>query len=146
LIISFFCIASIRVAGFNENISIILEDLVADSLICLEQDSSLYCFNATFNDPPDRFRLHFTQATAIEAIQKNEMIKVYSSGSNIYLTSNSTEGSEVQVMIYDLQGRKCFDEHLLINGTIKINTGLSRGYYLIDIPGSIISSEKLIIK
>lgn len=135
------------IEGFNENTDILLEDLVSDSVFELKNDSSIYLFSSSYTDPPERFKLHFRLITSIESIKKHDMIiRTHCSGNKLYIISNDQINEQLPLSVFDLQGKKVYEQIINFNSLKKLTLNLAEGVYIVDIPGYSIASKKITIQ
>lgn len=139
-------IKSDRILGFGENIELLLEDIVCDSVFEINSDSSIYSFNSSFNDPSGRFKLHFKLITSNNMNEPNGMVKIYNCGKSIYIIGRDRVDEQLPFSIIDLQGRKVYEQLINLNGEKKLTPNLAKGLYFIEVPGYLNKAQKIIIK
>jgi len=100
-----------------------LEDRFTGKFV--ELSSSDYSFTYNQGDVSNRFRLHFSKTTNVEDID-NEIVNVYSFGSDIYINTLANKG---EVLIYSVTGAE------LMNCELRkvINTNLANGVYTVKV-------------
>jgi len=114
-----------KLNSFALNTSIILEDNVTGALQKLN-DNPVYVFSASTQDVPDRFVLHFKDATAIQEHRAQENISAYYHNGSFYVSN--CEGA-TQVGIFNIQGQNLSNYQLNGSGLQSTSLNLSMGVY-----------------
>ena len=109
---------------------------IIDKKLNLTQDlrsNNVYSFASIAGDNPYRFDILF--ADVPNGINKptNTSIKVFSSGSIIYIVSDTIEAADGIVTVYDMIGKQLISKSLQKNTTTQINTNLDAGYYVVSV-------------
>ncbi len=116
---------------FPPDVTITLEDLVADTTQDLRQDPN-YLFTSSFNDQMNRFKVHFSGYTVINE-KGEELISVYACDKSIMIVNNSGKLIR-QVVVYDVPGREVYRRNRISDNMLKIDmNGKCSGCYLIKI-------------
>ena len=110
--------------------NIYLEDQFNDQMINLSTQNS-YSFQATTQDNPNRFLLHFNGVTGLEEVAAESHIQVYSVDDMIYI--NSLEDVTADILIYNINGQLIHNEQMNAESLKRISLGTSSGVYLVNI-------------
>jgi len=97
---------------YNQATKIILMDMLLNKEIDVTGQSSFtYSFeNQVKGIQNNRFSIHFKrEANSLSPVEKNENIQIYSNVSGILVTSPTFDPID-QIQVYDLQGRKLYEE------------------------------------
>lgn len=137
--------STIRAEGINtfgNDISLRLEDLVAQQIIDLRANSS-YSFNYLQGGNQNRFVLHISKSA--NGIEENaSTIDTYFWNNSLYINN----APNAEVVICNLLGQELLKRHTSNTTTEKINlSGYTTGYYIVKIfNGNQISTKKVYIQ
>jgi len=109
---------------------------IIDKKLNLTQDlksNNVYSFASIAGDNPYRFDILFSGVTNGINKPTNSSIKVFSSGSTIYVVSDSIEAADGIVTVYDMIGKQLISKSLQKNTTTQLNTNLDAGYYVVSV-------------
>ena len=121
------------IGTFGKEVSIILEDLKLQISQDLKSAPN-YRFYYEQTDLPERFLLHFNNhKLGVKAVEKYRSLKIYSSGSDIFICNFSEKPVNGTIFLYDLVGRELVHSSLKAEQINRINTGWRRGCYLIKV-------------
>jgi hypothetical protein len=113
----------------SSSIYVTLEDLKTGTIQRLN-NSPVYSFTATTGDDPNRFRLHFKDATSV-ADPAGSGYTIYSLDGVIHVfTEQATSG---KVMVSDMAGRTLASETMMAGTPTRINLGHHTGVYIVSI-------------
>lgn len=118
-----------------ENISITLEDIKTGNTQDLRAKPT-YLFNATYNDYPERFLLHFAWSPddLEEDFEQPSNIQIYSYGKEVYIHStDDAVNQNGNVFIYDLMGRELADQKIAGEKLIKIPVNTANNYVVVKV-------------
>ncbi len=132
------------------NISITLEDIKTGNT----QDIRItptYSFNASGNDNPERFLLHFAWSPEIIDDNDNEVdsnVKIYAYGSTIYINSKGKALNTIgELSIYDVYGRIILNQQTNGSPTESVMLNQSNSYVIVKvIVAGRVYIEKVFIK
>ena len=96
-------ITATGIESFENNAAVKLEDKQTGQLIDL-RNASVYSFNHTPSDSPERFILHFGNVLGAEEPSAEKISKITVSGNTIYLDYPSS-GASMFASLFDIQGR-----------------------------------------
>jgi len=128
--------------GFHENTSVVLEDIVEDTMIHIDSDSATYNFYAGPSGPSGRFKVHFNCATQLKETRRQETVVFYRNG-HLYVIPAKSENRYVPLLIYDMTGRRVFNRTICLNSATRIPLNLKSSLYLVCING--INHENIIV-
>ncbi|NOX45772.1 MAG: PKD domain-containing protein [Chlorobi bacterium] len=106
-----------------------LEDVFENKMIDLEQVSS-YSFNASSDDGPGRFLLHFGNPQGI-GDETMPTISIYSHGDMVYVQKPA--GFDGQVSVYDMLGQEILSQKTSGEGLMGIPINSGTGYYFVKV-------------
>jgi hypothetical protein len=110
------------------NTYVILEDMKTGTIQKLN-DSPVYTFTAATNDNPDRFKLHFKDATSVVDPSKASNVKVLAGDGYInIIPGNVLEG---KISITDLAGRTVVNSDIIPGSDLIFN--LNTGVYIVSV-------------
>lgn len=127
-----------------ENYSVTLKDLSLHKTIDLKMYES-YEFTAPVGLTKGRFVITVTNTltTIPKVIGEDEKLSIYSSSGliNVILLSDEFESSHGSITIYDLNGRKVFQQNKIEWGGIGdrkqiISNSIGKGFYLVEVEGN----------
>lgn len=119
-------------SNFDNGTTLILEDLQMDIFYNLSENDG-YSFNATPDDDPDRFLLHFAGiATSIDAMSHSS-VNIYSFESKIYVNLPK-DNEPALVTVFNLMGqpvakKRTFGEEICTLDLV----GSSVGFYIVNV-------------
>ncbi len=126
-----------------------IEDLF-DGTIQDLVNNSIYTFNATTEDDPNRFLLHFkSNAFGVDELDNtNNNIHIYAYNKNIYVqASGSAINKEGILEVFDIYGRKILQQQLDKSDITVIPVQNAYSYLLVRVKkGNCIKTEKVFIK
>ncbi|MEA3444089.1 MAG: LamG-like jellyroll fold domain-containing protein, partial [Bacteroidota bacterium] len=125
-----------------------LEDLLTNQMTNLSVVNS-YTFQASPQNAPNRFVLHFNGTTEINDLNNQEnSVLIYSNNDQIYVRSMNVNMLSDAIVVRNVIGQTVYNQKL--NGTSlqRISTNLNTGIYFVDIvmQNGLIVSEKVFIK
>lgn len=124
---------------FPENLTIMLEDLLTDSIVNCRVISG-YAFDWSAGDDFDRFLLHITSMTGcFEA--PDQQVQLYARDHQLFLYSPE-RFNDATVRLYDLTGRLMRQECLCGGNNCMIPVGEARGWVVVQIISSFGSVSK----
>ncbi|GAB4331192.1 MAG: hypothetical protein Kow00127_23200 [Bacteroidales bacterium] len=128
----------------DAGLTVVLEDLATGEFVTLT-DETVYQFEATPDDDPHRFNLHFQDAmTGVEPLNLKPAM-IYTYDHSIYL--NSGDGHVTHVAVFDLLGKKVFEQSLGGDSRYRIPFRGEPGYYVVQsVMNNNIVTEKVMIK
>jgi photosystem II stability/assembly factor-like uncharacterized protein len=115
---------------FFNSIKIELEDKQTGFIQNI-RENPVYSFQASIDDNPNRFLLHFSGVTGMEDHTENQNIKVYSLDKLIYVSS--LERTDAKILIYNLDGKLLYADQMNFKTLKKINLKTSAGVYMVHI-------------
>ena len=131
-----------------EGLSITIEDLQTEVTQDLKANP-VYTFNASQNDDPGRFLLHFTKSPdGIENIQPNTNLHIYAFGQDIYVRSAGDMINQAgELTVYDLSGKIILQQHLQNGELVKVPTSLNNTFAMVKVvKEGAISIQKVTIR
>jgi hypothetical protein len=118
---------------FGEEFSIILQDLKLNISQNLKSISH-YSFSYEQNDLPERFQLRFNNSSSrIIECKNSRSVKIYSTGSILFIENFSGQKLNGTVFIYDLAGRELFQTSLQNKQINSISPGFGQGYFIVKV-------------
>jgi hypothetical protein len=131
---------------FESGIGIRLEDLKQSTTQDL-RTNPVYNFSYDVSDTPNRFLLHFDNPVFGTREQTQEQpLRIYSSGSLIYLRKTGTDALNGTITVYDPLGRELFSGIVEDSPLLKFDLNLNTGYYLVRvITADNLYSQKVLI-
>ncbi|MEI6884877.1 MAG: T9SS type A sorting domain-containing protein [Bacteroidota bacterium] len=126
-----YTITASELESFSENVSIILEDL-RDQKNQNLRVAPTYEFFSDTTDNPERFRIHFANLPfAVNDFNTQPKIRIYSSGSTVFIAQSSNETIKGKVVIFDILGRILYSADQRVEQLEKINMNVVNGYYFV---------------
>ncbi|RLD60732.1 MAG: hypothetical protein DRJ01_09150, partial [Bacteroidetes bacterium] len=132
---------------FNENTSVLLEDLEQNEVVDLR--TSDYSFNSGSVYNSDRFLLHFVFEASglVNNIEIDNSISIYSYRNNIYIKNNSQGIIKGEVVVYNILGKEIIRKQLNNTTLNKVTINKISGNYIVRVlTNNKIYSEKVFIK
>lgn len=135
------------IASFGEWSTIYFEDLLTGEMIDLSTQNT-YNFTHEPEHDPLRFRLHFMGVTAnSEIAETQDDFKIWNAGQILYIESTTLDDSDLQLELFDMQGRMIGKHQLRGSGQIRLEQGLSQQMILVRITSSqSIANYKIFIR
>lgn len=104
-----------------------------------------YTFEASAQDNPNRFLLHFNGVTGLEDVAHQNNIQVYSVDDMIYI--NSLEDLSADILVYNINGQLVYNGQMNGESLKRVSLGTSSGVYLVNIVSEETSStHKVYVK
>ena len=122
----------ISIAGsnsFEQSVTVFLEDIKSNEIIELNENFP-YNFNASTNDGPDRFILHFSVPG--EDLGNKQDIKIYACNNYIYIKNLSSDVIN-EIHVYNLMGQETLKIRPTNDFIQKININTFSGYYIVEV-------------
>lgn len=130
------------ISSFDSDIFITLEDLQLQAFTNLNNIQE-YNFSGNTTDNPDRFVIHFFKSALGVKEQNGLNLQVYSSNNLVYVHNKTNSTGLVQ--IFDLSGKKIFEDALDKSERSSYSVKVSSGAYLVIVEaGNQIVREKII--
>lgn len=108
-------------------------------------NNPIYTFEASTQDDPNRFLLHFNGVTGVEDAMETQNIQVYSVENSIYVSSQ--ESLDAEILVYNINGQVLYQDHMNAETLKKIDLKASSGVYLVNvISEETTSTQKVYIK
>jgi len=109
-----------------------------------------YAFNASTDDSPDRFLLHFMYSpTGTEDPAADEAVSslnIYSHGKAVYVTNNNNT-AHTTILMYDVMGREIYSNKTELGSLTRIPVNVNNTYLIVKIiNGSEIVTQKVFIQ
>jgi hypothetical protein len=92
-----------------------------------------YTFDYVAGEPMDRFVLHFTNPYFGIDEQASQAIRIYSFEDHVYVKNLVKGDTGGDIMIYDLLGRKVFQDRLKNTAINTFRPGVEEGYYVVQV-------------
>lgn len=118
---------------FPENLTILLEDLLTDSVVNCRVIST-YAFDWSAGDDPERFLLHITFMTGYQEVP-DQQVQLYTQGHQLFLYTTE-RFNDATVRLYDLTGRLIRQECLGGRNNFIIPVREARGWVVVQIISS----------
>jgi hypothetical protein len=94
-------------------------------------NNPVYTFQASAQDNPNRFLLHFNGVTGIQDLANESGISVYSVDDIIYI--NSMKDLSADILVYNINGQLIYNAQMNAESLKMISLGTSSGIYLVNI-------------
>lgn len=139
---------SITLENFPSDTEIYIEDVETEMLVSLDEANNSY--NVILNDAITgigRFYLHTNPSTLNMENLLASKVKIYTANGNLHVKGLSEV--TVNLVIYDLLGRKTLSHTFLANGNdqIKLASNVSKGVYIVRLDtGKGMLSKKIVIE
>jgi glycosidase len=117
--------------SIDAQLTLLLEDLLTDSIIDL-RENSVYNFSHQTGNDAQRFQLHFMHPTAVSAAESLN-VHIWNNGSTINIYAPDAAGSQAQLSLFDVQGRLIQKQNLSLNTLTSIYAGSLKGPGLLHI-------------
>ncbi len=135
------------IIGLNEENyvlhDIILEDKVNNEFTDLKK--ARYSFTSSAGDFTNRFLLHISQVstgTQFNLPGVGAQIRVYSAQSSVYVSFSESLSLTKQICIFDVSGRKVYDDKVSFTGIKKLPANLKSGCYLVHVRSGMYRKQK----
>jgi hypothetical protein len=132
--------------SFKPESSVFLEDVNLNQMINLSEQSN-YSFEHDQSIPANRFNLHFYGVLDTDETAVASEWKVWSYNKFIYISSPGFAESNADITIYDLQGRKLYQQNHHASNPIVIYGGEMPQFLVVKINSNAkIQTSKIIIR
>jgi hypothetical protein len=115
---------------FANTVKIELEDQKLGYIQDIMQNPS-YAFDASVEDNPNRFRLHFSGVTGIDDMSSADNINVYTIENKIYI--NTADALSADILVYDISGKLLLKDSMDGTNLKRIDMKSVPGVYLISL-------------
>jgi hypothetical protein len=137
---------SIELSAENQlpNLKVYLTDKKTGTVTDLSSTQG-YSFTAGTGDDPNRFRLHFKDATSVSDPEAARNFTIFTENGFVNVKSNSMISAEVKII--DMAGRTLAKANLSAGETSRINMLGHTGVYVVSLTtANGVSNEKIIVK
>lgn len=135
--------------SFDPSNEIWLQDNMQENdWINITTENNIYEFNASPDDPNDRFTIHFFGPTGIDDKVSSDQntVNIYSSGNNLYVLSDIEETIN-EIVIYNILGSEITHVNNVSRSINKLMINAASGYYVVRVlTDKNVYSEKVFIK
>lgn len=131
--------STFKVTDFDFSVPVILLDMLTGDTTLLQLNTE-YQFNATANEPLNRFKIYFGNYETSISSTINNNIKIYFDGVKIYVFANS----DAHISVFDVIGRQIFSSNFKDNIVIE---DLKTGVYIVKVSqNSFTKTQKIVIR
>ncbi len=132
------------VETFDQEIEIVLEDVQTNALAELAIQNT-YSFEATTNDPNERFILHFNLLNGTGEVESENQLQILSFENRISILNQT--GLTGQLAIFDTKGRIVYNRQITNQNSNVYTISLASGIYMVQaMTGPETSSRKIFIR
>ncbi len=129
-----FTFTASNISSFRTGIEIYLEDKQEPGNAWPDlRTNPVYRFAYTTGEDPSRFILHFTNVYFGISDPTIDAMQIYSYEDFVYVKNITGGNTQGDVFIYDLTGRKIFQDKLQNNPISKYRISVNEGYYLVNV-------------
>jgi hypothetical protein len=129
-----FSITASNLSSFRTGIEIYLEDKKVPGNAWPDlRTNPVYQFTYTTGEDPNRFNLHFTNIYFGIIDHTINAVQIYSYEDFVYIKNIGGGNIQGDLFIYDLTGRKIFQDELQNNPVNKYRINANEGYYLVKV-------------
>jgi hypothetical protein len=129
-----YSITASNISSFRPGVEIYLEDKkIPGNAWTNLKTNPVYNFSYTYGDAVNRFILHFTNIYFGIPEQKLTTMQIYSFEDVVYIKNIGGKESKGDVFIYDLTGRKVFEDKLQNTPVNQYRLNVNEGYYLVQL-------------
>ena len=129
-----YSITASNMSSFRTGIEIYLEDKQVTGNAWPDlRTNPVYQFSYTTGEDPNRFILHFTNVYFGISDPTVNAMQIYSYEDFVYVKNITSGNTQGDVFIYDLTGRKIFQDKLQNNLINKYRISVNEGYYLVNV-------------
>lgn len=134
-----------EINSFDNNITILLEDVITNTFTNLRQQS-FYNFTANPTDISNRFKVHFGGFNSINEIGNESEISIYSDNNIVYINNIGNETIK-EISVLNLLGQPVISKKALNNLINTIELNVSAAYYIVRVvTESNVYTQKVYIK
>jgi len=139
-----YTLQALTLETFAEGVMIFLEDKKNGILHELTQTNA-YTFNATKEDNPDRFVLHFAGAFSVDELNNDDVINIYANSNSIYFNTNAA--TTAQISVFNITGQQVYGNSMALDGVRQITLNVPTGWYVVKaVTGNNTVSRKVFIR
>ncbi len=131
--------STFKVIDFDFSVPVILQDMLTGDTTHLHSNAQ-YQFNATANEPINRFKIYFGSYVNLLNFVSENYIKIYSDGNKIYAFANN----QANISICDVTGRNIYNSQFYDNTTVE---NLETGVYIVKVyQNNVYQTQKIVIR